>query len=60
MVKVHWSKKENDFLIHYDKSPNGGFVNDHLLNKEFLNELKNRGFDLKTLRFSIKKSNEAT
>lgn len=58
MIRVAWSKRERDFLIHYDNSPTGGLVTDNLLKKEFIEELKNRGYDLKTLKFSIKKLNE--
>ena len=56
MVKIQYSKKEKDFLIHYenDYQSNAGYINDHILDKEFVAELKNRGYDVSTLKFSIK------
>lgn len=61
MVKIQYSKKEKDFLIHYenDYSSNAAYINDHILNKEFVDELKNRGYDVSTLKFSIKKFNDS-
>lgn len=63
-LKVKWSKKEDDFLIIYPRSPDGGLINDYLFNNQFWfngdikkslkEELKERGYDLKTLKFSIK------
>lgn len=60
MIKVKYSKREQDFLIQWknDFSSNGSFINDHICDKSFIAELKNRGYDITTLHFSIKKLNE--
>lgn len=56
-TKIKWSKKENDYKIDWDKDHqcNAGFINDHILDKSFLQELRERGYDLDTLKFEIKK-----
>ena len=56
-TKIKWSKKENDYKIDWDKDLqcNAGFINDHILDKSFLQELRERGYDLDTLKFEIKK-----
>jgi hypothetical protein len=59
MVTVRYSKKENDFVIHWTKDHqcNAGFILDVITEPYFLDELQNRGYDVDTLRFSIKKLN---
>lgn len=54
---IRWSRKENDFVIDWQKDHqcNASFINDHILDKSFLQELRERGYDLDTLRFEIKK-----
>lgn len=55
-LKAHWGKMENDIILTY---PHGvGTKSDaHWLSgvfsKEFEAELRNRGYDISTLKFSI-------
>lgn len=63
-LKVKWSKKENDFLISFPRSCDGSLINDYLFNhqywydsrmkKSLKDELEERGYDLTTIKFSIK------
>jgi len=61
-----WSKRENDFLVRYPTKPDGHLVHnlfdgkrynrfDKTYDDSFVDELKKRGYDLKTLRFEIKR-----
>jgi hypothetical protein len=72
-LKIVWSKKEGDFLIHYPRPEDGRLINNKLiaerlewggvegrdkgwLNYETFNlidELEKRGYDIKTLKFSV-------
>jgi hypothetical protein len=66
---VEWSKREADVLCHFPNKPDGGFVLHHFCNelpvtdwkggykmqKAFIEELKARGYDITTLKFSIDK-----
>jgi len=56
-TKIKWSKRENDYKISWDKDhkSNIGFINDYILDEEFLQELRQRGYDLDSLKFEIKK-----
>ena len=56
-TKIKWSKREKDYKITWDKDHqcNAGFINDYILDKEFLKELRERGYDLDSLKFEIKK-----
>jgi hypothetical protein len=56
-TKIKWSKRENNYVISWDKDHqcNSGFINDYILDKLFLQELRERGYDLDTLKFEIKK-----
>lgn len=56
-TKLKWSKKENDYIINWGKDfqSNIGFINDYILDKEFLEELRKRGYDLESMKFEIKK-----
>lgn len=68
-LKAAWSKKENDFLIHFPRSCDGSLLNDYLFHhhywfdqerkKSLKDELEERGYDLKTLKFSIKKLSQS-
>lgn len=54
---VRWSKKENDFDIFYPNKPDGFFMYDFMCNplfKEFVRELDERGYDIKTLEIKVK------
>lgn len=65
ILKVNWSKKENDFMIHYPRSCDGNLIQDFLFGKRYAfngikekdirEELEKRGYDLTTLKFSIKR-----
>jgi hypothetical protein len=56
-TKIKWSKREKDYKISWDKDHkcNIGFINDYILDEEFLQELRQRGYDLDSLKFEIKK-----
>ena len=54
---ARWSKRERDILFTWDAMP-GGSSNGHLLHNvlsPLAKELEARGFDLATMRFSIRK-----
>ena len=67
-LKVKWSKKENDHLISFPKSSDGSLIHDYLFydqywfggksKKALIKELEERGYDLTTLKFSIKKKEQ--
>lgn len=65
-LRVVWSKREEDLLFHF----NGQKADSHLIHsmlcaerlkldgefeRSFVHELEARGYDVKTLRFSIRK-----
>lgn len=70
-LKVVWSKRERDLLISYPSKPDGHLVHNVLNCKRchpdmkglfgvtwepsFIDELEARGYDLTTLKFSIKR-----
>ena len=65
-LKIKWSKKENDLLYYYPRKSDGGVLHDffeYLTSKAtcdgqertLRNELIARGYDITTLKFSIKK-----
>jgi len=65
---LRWSKKENDFLVSFPCSQDGGLLFTALghtdlypeRTSDLFSELERRGYDLKTVRFSIdKKSDDA-
>lgn len=55
---VCWSKEENDWKIYFPRKPDGWYIYSIISDKffeNFLKELEEAGYDLKTLRFSIRK-----
>ena len=65
-LTVKWSKKEKDLIIHYPSRPDGALAHsafcseqhhpfDDTWSKSFVEELKSRGYDITTLKFSIQK-----
>lgn len=56
-LRANWSKREKDIIVHYPLGIGTGCDCNYLLsdifNKEFMEEMKSRGYDLSTLRFSI-------
>lgn len=56
---VCWSKRENDWMIYYPCREDGWLIYDDLLKSDIfqnlVKELEKRGYDIQTLRFSIKK-----
>jgi len=55
---VTWSKRENDWMIHYPRKCDGWLIHDVIRKDEFqdlVKELDKRGYDTETLRISIKK-----
>jgi hypothetical protein len=68
-LRARWSKKERDFVVEFPNKPDGHLLNRYLftLTPEpsplhpgekrltLLEELEARGYDLSTLKFSIKK-----
>lgn len=65
---MSWSKKEKDMMYRYPTSSRDGhllhsfFSVDQVINgerhKSLVKELESRGYDLTTLRFSIRKKDE--
>lgn len=55
-LRATWSKKENDVMLHYPvgfyMSSDGHWLS-RIFNKEFTDELKKRGYDITTLKFSV-------
>lgn len=55
-LRAYWSKREDDIMFHW---PGGtatkcdGHYLCRVFTKDVLDELKNRGYDLTTIRFSI-------
>jgi len=55
---VNWSKKENDIMIHFPRKRDGHYIS-LLINNDFIKEMESRGYDITTIKFSIKrKQNE--
>lgn len=67
---VFWSKREGDFLIRYPSGPDGHLACRHfcserqrwdyntrqvVFDRSFVAELEARGYDTKTLRFSVRR-----
>lgn len=63
---VFWSKREQDFLIRYPRSCDGHLAyaafcseTNRTFGRSFVEELKSRGYDLTTLRFSVERKKES-
>lgn len=56
-LSYNYDKRTKDFTVRWpDHKANGNLLMSFFSqNQEFLNELDNRGYNLKTLRFEIKK-----
>lgn len=52
-LRVWWSNAEKDIMIYHPKWKADGHYIAGIFNREFLEELESRGYDLKTIRFSI-------
>lgn len=55
-LSAHWSKKENDHMINWPvgvQTKADAWYLHGIFSKEFKEELERRGYDLKTLKFSI-------
>jgi hypothetical protein len=57
-LKVKWSKKENDWFIHYPSKATGHMISNFLDSKnmcfpEFIEELRSRGYDTRTLKITV-------
>lgn len=59
-----WNKKENDFMVHFPSRPDGSLVYSQFstprycqvskqYKQSFIKELEKRGYNLKTLKFSV-------
>lgn len=59
---VHWSKSENDWMCTAPTRATQTLLAHRLVNtdtfQEILKELEGRGYDLSTLRFSVKKKKD--
>lgn len=59
---VHWSKSENDWMCTGPTRATQALLAHNLVNTDtfqnILKELKDRGYDLTTLRFSVKKKKD--
>lgn len=56
-VRVRWSKRERDLVVDWD-AERGGANPRYIVGiftQDILDELQRRGYDIETLRFSIKK-----
>jgi len=59
-IWINWSKRERDLMVHWDKESskaNPGYIIG-LFPKEVQQELDRRGFDITTLKFSIKRKQQ--
>lgn len=57
-LRARWSKSEKDVLFTYPLGVgtkcDGAYLADEVFNKEFIQEMIDRGYDIKTLKFEIK------
>ena len=56
-LSAKWGKKEQDIMINYPRSCDGHWLAG-ILNKEFTDELTQRGYDITTLKFSVERTKE--
>ena len=79
-LKIVWSKKDGDHVIHYPRRCDGSLIQSHICGNNYMwdgidgkdkgwlnyrtfnlmEELEKRGYDLKTLKFSIKLKQDLT
>lgn len=66
-LAIEWSKREKDLMFFHDKhKPDGHLLYNFFCHtktstgKTFVEELKERGFDITTLRFSVLRKSEPT
>ncbi len=55
-LRAYWSKGERDIMLHWpggESTRADGHYLSGLFDKEFTEEMKRRGYDLRTLKFSI-------
>ncbi|MNQ62479.1 hypothetical protein D3C85_768240 [compost metagenome] len=61
-LTVRWGKREKDWVIDYPSSPDGwlahGLIRGDDTLPEFIQELKERGYDLTTLRISVERKKQ--
>lgn len=57
-LRAYWSKRESDLVFDYPSRLDGRLLYS-VFTKEFTDELERRGYDVTTLRFSIKQKTEA-
>jgi len=55
--KANWSKKENDIMLYFPKKSEGSYFSG-IFNQNFIKDVISMGYDITTLKFSIKKNNE--
>lgn len=53
-LRADWSKRERDLMIRYPNRPDGHWLSG-LLSQQVLDELRERGYDPTTIRFSVMK-----
>ena len=52
-LRAYWSKTENDLMLYSPTTQTDGHWLSGIFTKEFTEELKRRGFDEKTMKFSV-------
>jgi hypothetical protein len=56
-LRARWSKSENDILLTYPLGRmtkcDGAYLAFKVFNNEFVKEMKDRGYNIKTLKFEI-------
>ena len=55
-LRAYWSRRENDLMLYHPlgmQTVTDAHYLSNMFNKEFTEQLKRRGYDLKTLKFSI-------
>ena len=63
-LRVQWSKQERDFLIYYPNGPDGhlmhAFLSREIDGKKMEQHLRERGYDITTLKISVRKKETPT
>ena len=54
-LRATWSKREQDVMIHFPRKCDGHYLSG-VFDKQFIQEMRQRGYDLTTLRFSIERN----